>query len=383
MNRAYQLTPVSMYDVRGLEKWLEKLAARGLFLKKFRPLVCTFTKGEPKRARYRLEPFHVPPGDGPPGDMLELFQECGWACAGDVRHEMLIFSTNDPHAPELHTDPDIQLEQWNRLYQKARKEFHQMVLLTLACLAVCAAMLFWGGTPLTKLLLFRDLTLWAGIYLVLYPLKEFCINFSRARELSGIIRELEGAPPKKRLWFPSRLFFSWLLAAWVAFLLGLILFVLCNPELGDYQPITDFTPLTLSELEAGEREGLQEYYGRPGWSPICWRQWNTWDFQEGSVMDIQWFDLPKGLSFLAVPAAKDLRNSAMKLDDVLWSSKEPVYWVTRDHPEAGADWLSTADSEDGTHHIAAAALGSKVVLVRYAGPRSLEPHLGKIVEMVR
>lgn len=57
MNRVYKLTPVSMYDVRGLEQWLETMAAQGLFLKKYRPLVCTFTKEEPKQVRYRLEPF--------------------------------------------------------------------------------------------------------------------------------------------------------------------------------------------------------------------------------------------------------------------------------------------------------------------------------------
>ena len=383
MNRAYRLTTVSMYDVRGLEKWLEKLAEKGLFLKKFRPLVCTFTKGEPRRARYRLEPFQVVPGDDPPEDMLELFQECGWAYVGDVHREMLIFSASDTNAPEPHTDPDIQLEQWNRLYQKARKEFRQMFLLTLACLAICAAVLFWGGTPLTQLLLFRDFAPWACIYLILYPLKDLCINFSRARELTGIIRELEGMPPKKRLWFPSRLFFSWLLAAWFAFLLGLLLVVLFNPELGDYQPIPDFTPLTLSEVETGEREDLREYYGRPGWSPICWRQWNAWDHHDGSVLDIQWFDLPEGLSFLAVPAARDLLNDAMKLDDILWSKKEPVYWVTREYPEAGADWLSLADSEDGVYHIAAAAWNGKVVRVRYSGPKDLSDHLDRIVEMIR
>ena len=51
MKRVRKLTPVSMYDVHGLEKWLEKLAAQGLFLKKYHPLVCTFEKGEPRRVR--------------------------------------------------------------------------------------------------------------------------------------------------------------------------------------------------------------------------------------------------------------------------------------------------------------------------------------------
>lgn len=141
MKRAYKLTPVSMYDVHGLEKWLEKLAAQGLFLKKYRPLVCTFLRDEPKRVRYRLEPCRCGI-DGPPDDMLDLYQEYGWQHVGGVNHEMVIFSCSDPHAPEPHTDPDIQLEQWNKLYQKARKDFHDMALSFLICLAFCTGILF-------------------------------------------------------------------------------------------------------------------------------------------------------------------------------------------------------------------------------------------------
>ena len=33
MNRVYKLTPVSQYDVSGLESWLEDQARRGLILK--------------------------------------------------------------------------------------------------------------------------------------------------------------------------------------------------------------------------------------------------------------------------------------------------------------------------------------------------------------
>ena len=45
MKRVYKLTPVSQYDIAGMESWLQDMAARGLHLKKFRPLFCTFEKG--------------------------------------------------------------------------------------------------------------------------------------------------------------------------------------------------------------------------------------------------------------------------------------------------------------------------------------------------
>ena len=40
----YKLLPDSLYNVPAIESWLEDMARRGLFLKKFRPLFCTFVK---------------------------------------------------------------------------------------------------------------------------------------------------------------------------------------------------------------------------------------------------------------------------------------------------------------------------------------------------
>ena len=384
MNRVYKLTPVSMYDVRKLEQWLEKMAAKGLFLKKYRPLICTFTKGEPKRVRCRLEPCYMSLATGFPDDMVELFQECGWEHVGSVSNEMLIFSSGDPRAPEPHTDPDIHLEQWNKLYQRARKDFHQMSLLTLACFLLAAVLLFWGGTPLAKLLLYQNANMLLMFYLIIYPLAYLAASFTRVRELSGIIRELEGTPPKKyKLWFPSRQFFSWMRILVLAFLTALLIFCWSHPDFGSSQPISDFTPLTITALETGQPIEDRAYYGTPNWAPLCWHQWQLWDLHSGSILNIQWFDLPDWLSFLAVPSARDLMDDALKLDDLLWESKEPVAWVTREYPEAGADWLSIAGSEDGTYHIASAALGDKVVRIRYTGPGDLTEHLDEIVDMIR
>ena len=40
----FRVTPVNRYDIPALESWLEDMARRGLFLRKFRPLFCTFVK---------------------------------------------------------------------------------------------------------------------------------------------------------------------------------------------------------------------------------------------------------------------------------------------------------------------------------------------------
>ena len=54
MKYVRKITPVSSADGEGLESWLEDMALQGLYLKKFRPLFCTFTPGPAKKTRYRL-----------------------------------------------------------------------------------------------------------------------------------------------------------------------------------------------------------------------------------------------------------------------------------------------------------------------------------------
>lgn len=388
MKRVWKLTPVSMYDVRGLEKWLEKLAAQGLFLKKYHPLVCSFERGKPKQVRYRLEPYAFSLAADFPDGMVDLFQECGWRHVGNVNHEMLIFSSADPHAPEPHTDPDIQLEQWNKLYRKARKDFFQMGLFVLGCLAVCTGALFWGGTPLTRLLSSHIIVWEFLLFLALRPLLELAVYYSRTRELAAVIRDLEGIPQKRlRLWFPSRQLFSWAGAAYVVLLIFLLFFLgSVGRNTGLPGPVTEFPPLYVTDRETGITLGSDTGSWRS--SLLCWNQRQVRDFEstDGRMLylEVNWSDFPDWLSFLAVPAAKELLTDSTKLDGQFpWQEEGSAAWTTRDYPDAGADWLSVADSENGVYHTAAAALGDKVVLVRYMGSGDLSDHLDEIAAMVK
>ena len=139
MKSVYKLTPVSDYDIQGIESWLQDMALQGLYLKKYRPLFCTFTPGPAKKTRYRLEPCRRGLDDDLPADMLDLYEEYGWEYVGDVNREMLIFSTQDEEATELHTDPAIQGERWKKLYKQARLGTVVTPLLTLLVI-LCVGM---------------------------------------------------------------------------------------------------------------------------------------------------------------------------------------------------------------------------------------------------
>ena len=63
---------------------------------------------------------------------------------------MLIFSTQDPEAPELHTDPALQSQRWNKLYRSARRGFvwdAALLVLVAVLTALLLSMPFLPGTP--------------------------------------------------------------------------------------------------------------------------------------------------------------------------------------------------------------------------------------------
>ena len=116
-----KFTPVSPYDIQGLESWLQDLALQGLYLEQFRPLFCTFYSDAAKRTRYRIEPHHRRLDDDLPRSMLELYESYGWTCVGEIGRELLIFVTQEEDAPELHTNPELQGEQWRKLVRRLRR----------------------------------------------------------------------------------------------------------------------------------------------------------------------------------------------------------------------------------------------------------------------
>lgn len=110
----YRIPPCSEYNVPAMERWLEDMAAKGLHLSAdgFFGLAATFEEGPPKRERFRLEPTTTKGGIlsneyAPEEDIQAFAAQMGWTYRAR-RGQFHIWSCDDPHAPELHTDPQIQ-----------------------------------------------------------------------------------------------------------------------------------------------------------------------------------------------------------------------------------------------------------------------------------
>ena len=398
MKYVRKITPVPLSDAEGLESWLEDLALQGLYLKTFRPLFCTFIPGPAKKTRYRLEPYRLRPEDDLPCSMLELYQDFGWDYAGTANNAMLIFSTQDPEAPELHTDPALQSQRWKKLYRSARRGFVWDAAL-LVLVAVLTALLL-ADTPILHLLTT------SAVPLILFGLYQLCslpAAWAEVQDLSRLVRRLEaGEPMDHRAPYPRRRLvplLSFTLCVLLIVLLVLPRYIL--PFLGGgMRPIgevSDFSPLSLAQVEGqGYRPYEMEdpnqsdyfHYSRRNHYLLCWNQWEV--FQAGQAdlagklnwMQIDWYDIPAPLSFLSAPLADELLSKAMKLDeDIWWTDQEDGTWQVSKHSDPRVNFLSTARKERTLFQTAAAATGGQVVLVRYTGHGDLSEHLEDIIQM--
>lgn len=395
-----KITPVSVYDVRGLESWLEDMARRGLFLKRLRPAFSTFQRGPAQPFRYRVEPCRRIMDDTPPQAMLDLYQDFGWHFVCDANSELLVFSTQDPEAPEPHSDPELQGALWKKLYRSKRRGFLFILAVTLALLVLLPVFLFGKGAPTLTLLTTTAPILIVYLVFFLVTLPGY---WAEAQRLGLIVKQLEeGVPLDHRSAYPRR---RWSEIATLVTTLVLFAAVITVQNIlpltgGGVRPLEDLTAFPALSLAEVEGEGYvpdifvmegRDYanFCEPSHYLLCWNQWDvvqTGDIEpEGWVrMEINWYDLPAPLSFLSAPLARELLDSAMGLDqDIWWTDNAGAAWTVEyiPHPEAG--FLAAARREDGGFQVAAVSMGDRAAVVRYTGRGSLTDHLDEICNMVK
>lgn len=395
-----KITPVSVYDVRGLESWLEDMARRGLFLKRLRPAFSTFQRGPAQPLRYRVEPCRRIMDDTPPQAMLDLYQDFGWHFVCDANSELLVFSTQDPEAPEPHSDPELQGALWKKLYRSKRRGFLFILAVTLALLVLLPVFLFGKGAPTLTLLTTTAPILIVYLVFFLVTLPGY---WAEAQRLGLIVKQLEeGVPLDHRSAYPRR---RWSEIATLVTTLVLFAAVITVQNIlpltgGGVRPLEDLTAFPALSLAEVEGEGYvpdifvmegRDYanFCEPSHYLLCWNQWDvvqTGDIEpEGWVrMEINWYDLPAPLSFLSAPLARELLDSAMGLDqDIWWTDNAGAAWTVEYTPHLEAGFLAAARREDGGFQVAAVSMGDRAAVVRYTGRGSLTDHLDEIVDMVK
>ena len=103
-----------MFDYIGVEKHLEKMAAKGWQLSEIDNFYWTYERKEPKRLRYSVtyienasefDPIRTESKDR----LDELCETSGWERVADWSH-MQVYCTNDPNAIDIDTDESVRLK---------------------------------------------------------------------------------------------------------------------------------------------------------------------------------------------------------------------------------------------------------------------------------
>ena len=269
MKTVFKTTPVSMYDIQSLERWLEERANEGLFPVWVNGEFTQFRRDETAPGtRFRLEAANG--REAPEPERLELYKEAGWEYGDTVGKAYFLFYTADPNATELHTDPvtrGLSLEQLAGEVQKARRKQRIWRLIILGILAA-GALLIWRMDARRLPLYFLDMS---GSPLLLLP--RFFLGWRNDeweyRCLLDLQKSLElgitpkaGRPRHRMLWF---------LPFWIAIPLAGILIVLWFGHLfgfWDYptaKPLADFsgTYVNLQQLESEPLFTYKELFDEP------------------------------------------------------------------------------------------------------------------------
>lgn len=131
-----------------IQTWLEDLSLEGWKLEKIRYNFGQFRRTAPHRIRYRLEPTERLWEDKPLGYYEEkdrLYADMGWHLVGKAKWNMCyIYYTEDPNAPELHTDSDIQKELWRRMRRRVLQWNLLLLIVALSKVLPILDRLFWS-----------------------------------------------------------------------------------------------------------------------------------------------------------------------------------------------------------------------------------------------
>ena len=406
MKTVWKVTPVSLYDLAGLEGWLEEMACRGLFPNWVGSNFSSFSRTGTPGARFRLES-----ADGkerPEEDRLELYRESGWEYADSVFLKLyFLYYTADPAAPELHTDPVTQgysLDALAREVKKQRRSYRVSQWLVLAILAL-GIVLPLALRPQRAALLLLDYT---GLMLFLLAGFVWCWRSSERtfRQLLDLHRRLEnGIPLKPRAvrltrWqrfqrlmaLPMALLVAGALVAdwWMKQPLPLGEFSRPYTALGELErvPLTDFMEIygpgsrheednsvkrgfsllspvsytveqTMYGLEEGARPGALSPLGGPEYRYVC-------------HLEASYYDL-------TVPALAKIiaraRLAELEAVNLRWTYEERAY--------PGLDFVILGrNNQDEIWQCAALGRGGRVAVFHYGGRERLEEHLPLLAKVV-
>lgn len=370
MKKIQLLAPCPSYDVARMQAWLEDLAQDGWFLMKQGYLLgfWSFEKGTPSQMRYRMvispegtKAINDYWGDPSP-ESLELSSASGWTYLEKYR-DFHIYATADKHAPEMETDPELQIKTLDKL--RRRFLINSLILLVFYCFQIAKLSRILSGEALYILL---QVSFGASLLTLLMLPLIFLYFLFQYLHLRKLRRNYEESTNKKD-WRRHALFHRCKSVAWSLYLVvTIVLWIssLASLNAGTKIPYTSYSgDLPFATMEDILPEAELQFHNTRGGSSVAFDQHFLAPqmitlFQNGTTT------LPDKAFFRAQLHIKyyEMRNDwlAQELAREFLSREGDVYdapYVMLDLPYTGAD-LTLAYTKDGTH-VLILADGSRMI----------------------
>ena len=406
-----KIIPLSIYDIPGMETWLEEQANAGLF-PVFLDGWATFEPTGIPGTRFRLEPWGKM-GPAPPEEQLELYQQAGWEYALTVGRVYFLFYTTDRDAVDLYSDYQSRGQSLERLEKRVQvhRRIRTAVWSMLGLLLVWALFFYQSkydvqpdplaGLPLLLLELCNPFILLATAVLFFgwrWERRDWHILKKTCQALKAGLAPPPSSGPNPALARKRKI--------------ALILFPILTPillvgwlgNLGKLTvPVQEFSRpyIALQELEQVElvssQEVLAPFHGdenqaeihisllAPAWYSVTQK---GCDAAEGDY--IGYSPDPDGGRFRYTPSldatyfrllfpalARPVAQSQMDQDRAV-----NLYWTYEELSYPGLDFVILAAEPRGVYQGLALGKGGRVAVFHYGGVEQLTDHLELLAAMV-
>lgn len=410
MKRKKLFTPVHLFDLTGLERFLDEQGKKRLFPLHCGELYCSFEEKEvPAGSRFRL----VAKGKSkePRGDMVQLYEESGWSYLFPISNIWFLFWCPDPRAPEPYTDPETQGYNVETLTKRIRSGQVRQAIVYLVLLLLFALMFILPPSrfdvqpvsPWIHAVLFILDFFGLPVFLLILLVVSNIISGPNYTNLVRLRKQL--AEGLEQVSFPKVNQTRRTIAQYG--ILGLvILLLLANHLWGRPIPLeqASFPYLSLEEIEDVPMTSYEALFGPSSFhedenqmersfsllSPVYYSTtrdgYELFDREDRTKNGSS----PRGGEYsytpsldatyfhLTIPAmaraVADSKLDSMRLINLTWSYKDVSY--------PGTDFVILVSEPDGIWQMAAVANGGKLVVIQYGGLEQLADHLDKLVALV-
>ncbi len=409
MKKVRKIIPVSLYDLSGLEAWLESQANEGLFPTHLGSWAAFTRDGKPG-TRFRLDAFGAEK-DSPSEEQLELYRQAGWEYAFPIGHAYFLFYAADPDAPEPFTDYQSRGLSLDRLTRQMRSVVRRQNFLTILILALFTSPLWlnikskydvqpdrWAFLPAYLLKMCSVVTLLFLVLFVWSKLKERR-DWHAIRDLHKNLSQGLPPPPSPG---PSKQIVRENLMELIL-IVPLLLCLAATVFDLNRVPIQRF-PLPYIDLQELEGQPLV-YENRTKFQP---------DYNMGeircSLLAPVWYEISQDMESPTPGTAGNVYSSdpeggkntyspslAMEYCHVLFPGMARtvarsllhgmrlvnIYWIYEEVDFPGLDYALLAHDEDSPWQMAALVKGGKIAVFRYAGVLDLGEKLEALAAMVQ